>query len=172
MQTQKCNKCPNYYELTTEFFHKESRIKTGFSKTCKICVKTYKKLWIANSGYTQPSFYESCKGDSIMARAIILRSGLVSRSREKNLPFDKSILNTNYIYNWLTQTQSCECCKRNFDFTFKNINNYSSPTIDKFYSSLGYVIGNIHLLCWRCNILKKNYSASKLETVMLWMNCK
>lgn len=172
MQTQKCSKCEKTFDLTSEFFHKSSRSKTGFSKICKTCVNIRRTLWIDTTGYDESSFYDKCDGDAILARAKVLYSGLVSRSRQNQIPFDKNTLNVKFIYDWISKTSQCECCKRELDYSFKGNNNYASPTLDKFYPHKGYVLGNIHLLCWRCNILKSNTTLSKLEIVVSWMKSK
>lgn len=104
MQTQKCSKCGETFDLTDQFFHKSSRSKTGYSNICKICINIRRTLWVDATEYDEPSFYNKCDGDAILARAKVLYSGLVSRSRQNQIPFDKNILNVKFIYNWLSKT--------------------------------------------------------------------
>ena len=46
----------------------------------------------------------------------------------------------------------------------------TSPTIDKFYPELGYVKGNIQIISWRANSLKKDGTPEEWETIAKW--CK
>jgi hypothetical protein len=44
-----------------------------------------------------------------------------------------------------------------------------SPSLDRIDSRLGYVVGNIAVICSRCNTLKNDASIEELETVLRWM---
>lgn len=39
----------------------------------------------------------------------------------------------------------------------------NSPSIDRIDSSLGYVVGNVHVVSWRANMLKNNASLEELQ---------
>lgn len=45
----------------------------------------------------------------------------------------------------------------------------SSPSIDRIRPSLGYVKGNIEIVSWRANNLKRNATVAELEKVLAWM---
>lgn len=46
----------------------------------------------------------------------------------------------------------------------------NSPSVDRFVPSMGYVIGNVHLICWRCNNLKRDATPEELLGVAQWMS--
>lgn len=43
MKTQMCNKCKCEKELNSDFFGVEPRVKSGFTKTCKVCLSSIAK---------------------------------------------------------------------------------------------------------------------------------
>lgn len=166
MQTQICSKCK--LVLDVNLFHKNKKRKSGILKRCKNCVNSARRLWIEKTDY-KDIFYKRCHGDVIKGRAKVMYSGLISRSREKGFKLDKSKINEKFLYNWMINVKNCECCGRELDFSFKGIHNYASPSIDRFNNEIWYEIGNIHLLCWRCNTLKNNHSIDDFKKVLSWM---
>lgn len=48
----------------------------------------------------------------------------------------------------------------------------SSPTLDRFDNSKGYVPGNVTVISWRANSLKKDASWQELEVLVQWMKAK
>jgi hypothetical protein len=44
-----------------------------------------------------------------------------------------------------------------------------SPSIDRLDSSLGYVPGNVAVICWRCNELKRDATAEELKKIISWI---
>ena len=44
-----------------------------------------------------------------------------------------------------------------------------SPSIDRIDSRFGYVPGNVAIICWRCNELKRNASVDELKKIVAWM---
>jgi hypothetical protein len=68
---------------------------------------------------------------------------------------------------------SCECCGRRFRLQPVNgVKSDSSPSVDRIIPSLGYVLGNVALLCWRCNNLKRNATPDELLTIAKWLSGK
>lgn len=63
----------------------------------------------------------------------------------------------------------CECCDIEMDLSFKGNVNNRSPTIDRIIPSLGYVVDNIAIICWKCNLTKKDASLVELENLLSWM---
>jgi hypothetical protein len=70
------------------------------------------------------------------------------RARKLALPFDTKFLRE------MAPEQRCECCSRILDYTAKRTD--ASPSLDRVIPELGYVRGNVHILCWRCNALKSD----------------
>ena len=46
----------------------------------------------------------------------------------------------------------------------------NSPSLDKFFPSLGYVKGNVQIISWRANHLKSDGTPEEWEKVAKW--CK
>jgi hypothetical protein len=44
-----------------------------------------------------------------------------------------------------------------------------SPSLDRIDSRLGYVPGNVAVICWRCNELKRNASLDELRKIVAWL---
>ena len=66
----------------------------------------------------------------------------------------------------------CLCCGIKLDIKFKHDKkpHNNSPSLDRFYPKLGYVKGNVFLICWRCNNLKRDATANELRTIANWMD--
>jgi hypothetical protein len=101
-------------------------------------------------------------------RIIYIIRGARARAKKRGIPFDDEIREV------LTNPAPtvCECCNRPFDYTHRNKNRGASPSIDKINNRLGYVVGNVAIICWRCNNLKRDATAQELRMVADWMDSK
>jgi hypothetical protein len=66
----------------------------------------------------------------------------------------------------------CPCCNRTMKMRSgppKNGATASSPSLDRLNPSRGYVAGNVVVICWRCNELKRNATINELRTILTWM---
>ena len=92
------------------------------------------------------------------------------RSARLNLAWEADAFTVEKLVEWLRRQEACECCGRTFRLRPEGkAKSDSSPTIDRLVPALGYVTGNVALLCWRCNNLKRDASADELETVVRWL---
>lgn len=48
---KKCTKCKKSYPATTEYFHKEPRVKSGLAARCKNCARKRVSEWAHRTGY-------------------------------------------------------------------------------------------------------------------------
>jgi hypothetical protein len=96
------------------------------------------------------------------------------RSSASRLPFDAAVFTSGFISDWLLRSPNCECCGRKLDIGFKTDGkgHDDSPSIDRIIGSLGYVVGNVALLCWRCNCIKRDATWKELSTVANWLKRK
>jgi hypothetical protein len=96
------------------------------------------------------------------------------RSQKRNLPYDRDFFTVDYIMQWMRKQPTCECCGKELDVGFKHDGkpHDDSPSIDRIIPDHGYVQGNIALVCWRCNNLKRDATVEELETLSKWMKCK
>lgn len=68
---------------------------------------------------------------------------------------------------------SCPCCGQKFsiDPAYKRRRriNPRGPTIDRLIASKGYVAGNVAVICFRCNELKRDATAKELRQIADWL---
>jgi hypothetical protein len=100
-----------------------------------------------------------------------MRAGMLNRSKTLGLPVDDKVFTVAYLINWLHDCPACPCCGRVFDVTYKEDRKKrdTSPSLDRFDLGAGYVVGNVALICWRCNNLKRNATIEELQQVVDWM---
>lgn len=165
--------------------------KFGKDKLCKLCsneyVRNWKKLHKNRIQNQQKEMYQNNKGwytknrfrertielalkDRFRMRAYIVLSRIRGNFKKKSIPYDKTI-NVAYLINLFESNLFCNCCGvelgyyRKFDR--KPYNN--SPSINRFIPQKGYVKDNIHVLCWKCNNIKRNYTSDDLIIVAKWI---
>lgn len=65
----------------------------------------------------------------------------------------------------------CACCGG--EILFSNTKyGPSNPSLDRVDSSRGYISGNVHIICWRCNILKADGSIRDFENILAYMKAR
>jgi len=94
------------------------------------------------------------------------------RSRKSGLDFDSELFTVSYLMGMLDRNPYCECCGKRLDISFKGngLPNNDSPSMDRVVGSKGYVDGNVALLCWRCNNLKRDATSKELRQISNWMD--
>lgn len=92
---------------------------------------------------------------------------LRSRSLRKDIPFEIEL--EDLKVNGEIPTR---CPILSVDFTFGQSLNDCSPTVDKFNPDLGYVPGNVALICHKANRIKNNGDLNDLEKVVRWIKIK
>lgn len=99
-------------------------------------------------------------------RMILLMAGAKQRSKKKGIAFDAG-----FIRLWIkTPASSCECCGERF--VYSNGHSRLAPTIDRIDNTLGYVAGNVALLCRGCNTLKSDATSDVLRRMANWIDSK
>jgi len=102
-----------------------------------------------------------------------LRSGMRDRSKLFGVPFDDEVLTVPYLMDLLRRQTSCDCCGTEFEFEFTDQKMKDrAPSVDRIRSSLGYVVENIALVCWRCNRLKSDSIPEELIRIAEWQKMK
>jgi hypothetical protein len=72
----------------------------------------------------------------------------------------------------LVMPESCPCCGGKIAMRSgptKQGPLPTSPSIDRFDNNLGYVPGNVSIICWRCNELKRNATVDELRKIIAWI---
>ncbi len=88
------------------------------------------------------------------------------RARRKGLPF--SITRAD-----LPLPERCPCCGHEMtvrtEVTGPGRPYPRCPTIDRLDCSLGYEPGNVNIICWRCNEIKRTATEDELRAIADWM---
>lgn len=89
------------------------------------------------------------------------------RARQRGLEF--SITRSD-----LPLPECCPCCglKMNVrtEVTGSGHPYLRCPTIDRFDCALGYTPGNVNIICWRCNEIKRTATEQELRAIADWMS--
>jgi hypothetical protein len=67
---------------------------------------------------------------------------------------------------------ACECCSIPFDYSMQDNKGRpkpNTPSLDRINPALGYVRGNIGIICWRCNAIKRDSLISEIEAIAAYM---
>jgi len=189
MKKKKCTTCGKIKPIN-EFIKHKGCI-DGYAGTCRMCANTYSTNWKRKNSVRlakkRRERYAKNNGERVRQREIkrklehpirvraqVLRMGMVTRSKKKNLDFDSDYFSVTYLMQLLKDKPFCECCGKHLDTGFKNDNkpHDDSPSMDRINSSLGYTKENTALLCWRCNNLKRDATTQELDTILKWMRLK
>lgn len=88
------------------------------------------------------------------------------RARQRGMPFDDELL----TLLPLAPASQCACCGITLDYEMKKRSRMSrGPSIDRIDSSGGYTVGNIAIICVRCNMVKMDSSPDELRTVLAYI---
>lgn len=185
--TQCCHRCGRRKPRTREYFVVSKECRDGLSGTCKECARAYQARWrkehperdqrarARERAKARERWHQKVAArianEPFKDRAVILRQGMTERARRLGLPYDSDRLTVSYLMNWLKQQPQCECCGRALAIR-RRLDQYkqdASPSIDRVRPELGYVLGNVALLCWRCNNLKRNASPEELLIIATWL---
>jgi hypothetical protein len=101
-----------------------------------------------------------------------LISSCISRARKKNVTYDSRKMLSDYlkpIYN----KGVCECCHCELEANIGNGKQLdNSFSIDRIIPELGYIIGNVAIICKRCNQIKNNGTWQEHIMIANWQKEK
>lgn len=124
-------------------------------------IKRHKEWKLTNTGYERMRYAIP----SIRIRKLV--DGAKRRAKRDGVPFDES------LRNFLSAAPStlCECCGSALDYSSGrgHLDRDHSPSLDRIEPSRGYVIGNIIVICWRCNVIKRDASLVEIENIRTYM---
>jgi hypothetical protein len=183
-----CGQCGKTYPHTTEFFAPSKQCKNNVSGTCRICRRKWFRKSRANDDgkhLTKQRQYYHQKYDEIQSKkaaafrhefpyivkARIMRSGILNAKR-RGISCNTTLFTTLYLYCWLRSIKKCPCCGVTFNIERSGksyVARDNSPSLDKIRPEHGYVAGNVAMICWRCNNLKRNSNPIELFKVVKWM---
>jgi hypothetical protein len=84
-----------------------------------------------------------------------------------NVPADPKYYNKKRFLKMLSQQEMrCKCCGKKMTLTWGY---RRRVTVDRINPRLGYVKGNVGLICLRCNRMKNNATLKELRLIRLYM---
>ncbi len=100
-----------------------------------------------------------------------MREKMRVRAAAAGVPFDARYFTCSRITRALESILRCPCCDVAFDIDKTPRNGAAisaSPTLDRIVPQRGYVAGNVALICFRCNFVKRASTARELYLVAVW----
>lgn len=163
-----CTKCGTPYPPTKDFFYAGKSRKDGLSSQCKGC--------LAERGRNQRELISENRRkrkvtDPHKMRGQQLAQAMRQRASKAGVPFDATYITPKYIEGCLRATPNCPCCRTPLlqEYAFTRTVAKNSPSFDRIIPALGYVRGNVALLCHRCNTLKSDMTINDLERLLDWL---
>ena len=90
-----------------------------------------------------------------------------SSAEGRGLEFDSALFDA-----FPVPPETCTCCGCLLDYTIHPKNGSArnrSPSLDRCDNNLGYVVGNVYVVCYRCNKLKSNATLDELRAIVAYM---
>lgn len=133
---------------------------------CVVCSAEASLAWQKRMYLNSGDFYRSYVRELRYKDPIgtLLR---VAKSRAKKKGVEFSITKAD-----LAMPEKCPCCDGLIAMRSgpsKPGPTPQSPSIDRMDSNFGYVPGNVAIICWRCNELKRNASLDELKKIVAWI---
>lgn len=150
----KCSCCRNVLPLSSEFFTKRCDSKTGYNHRCKKCLYN--------------DYNRKIKKEEENSLKNLLRdriSGARNRSKTKNLDCDIDVDYLNQL--WEQQNGICALTGMKMEHTYLNGKNPKNVSVDRIDAKIGYIKGNIQLVCGYANFMK-----SDIDETSLYIFCK
>ena len=69
----------------------------------------------------------------------------------------------------------CPCCGTKLDYSFSGNGKraiINGPSLDRVDTTKGYILGNVEIICWRCNALKRDAILPELEAIVAYMKAR
>ena len=75
-----------------------------------------------------------------------------------------------FLEEHLRTDKNCPACGVLFDLDPDlSSGREDSPSIDRVHPELGYVAGNLALICYHCNSMKRDATPKQLESLVRWL---
>lgn len=105
--------------------------------------------------------------DGPSSRLYVMLRNVKSRAKKRNQEFDETHMRA------IASNPPIECasCLKVFDYAAppKGRCHADLPSYDRVNSELGYTDGNVRIICFRCNSLKKDATVEELRNVLKYM---
>jgi hypothetical protein len=94
---------------------------------------------------------------------------LKARAKKMGVPYSDGIIED--LQSQLPALQ-CICCGVDLQWEPRKAGTYlpNGPSVDKIIPALGYVPGNVKIVCMRCNLVKRDSSVQELRNVVAYID--
>ena len=192
--SRRCYKCGCVYPRTKQYWDTSSARPQGLSILCKPCRRQRDRTKYANLtpdrkrrlreigrrwakiNYPKTKPLDMLRRglrrarDPKRFRAIQFAARIRREARRFTIPVDAVFTNGDSVHRFLLTKDNCQACDRLIDYTYKpHGRNNSSPSLDRIHPDRGYVLGNVALVCWRCNSLKKDGTPEEFTRLLNWL---
>jgi hypothetical protein len=155
MKTKRCTKCDKIQAINE--FNKDVYKSDGLRCQCRTCVKLYDST--PRAKLSKSNYCKSQHGKNIKLKYHKTPDGiymiLKSSAKKRHLDFK---LNKKSFANWYnSQNKVCHYCNKTEKQSLNDMNRKMHRlSIDRKDSTKGYLIDNIVLACYKCNMMKSN----------------
>ena len=106
------------------------------------------------------------------ARIYGLIRSAIQRCKKSGMAYEKDYL----LSLRQLRPQFCPCCNRTLDYASGGTSNrtprHNAPSLDRIDTTKGYIRGNVDIICWRCNALKRDGTLTELRSILNYMERK
>jgi hypothetical protein len=167
-----CNKCN--IEKSINLFYRNRKSKDGLRNNCKQCQDIYRNIWAKENKERSD---KSCKIYRARKEVKEKRNNYQRKWRSNNLNWElwykaktrsiEQLLPFNIEPSDILIPSHCPILGIELYITRNTIGD-NSPTVDKIFTELGYIKGNIIVISAKANRIKNNSTIEELEKVYTW----
>ncbi len=156
---KRCNRCGLF--LPHGGYYADRRQKDGLQGKCKTCSHKYVREWQQEQSKCDPEFYRKKHNKNPLSPAAALFKRASARAKKKGLPFEI----TREWVNAGIEAGVCQLTNEPFYFGPDKFHSLQ-PSLDRIDSSLGYVPGNVRMICLILNLAKNSMSDDKFRELL------
>ena len=125
------------------------------------------------NNFSKKRFKRLRKTHPLLVRATAWRNRNSRNARKKGMKFNKKYLTRERLIQWQKETPNCPICDVVIDYSLKPKHKHkripNKPSLDRLDSRLGYIEGNVNIVCLRSNTIKGDSTSLEIKRVIDWM---
>jgi hypothetical protein len=139
-----------------------------YSRNCKcvMCSAVDALAWQKRMYCDAPdTFRQMCRNKKLKHPLSYILLGSRSRAKRRGIEFTITAAD-------VQMDENCPCCARKMQMRSGPAGKGplpSSPSLERIDGTKGYIPGNVVILCWRCNEIKRNATLDELRTIVTWL---